>query len=410
MKKIENRIKASFAEETPDLRDRIMESIEHEEVAGRVGFSSQVIRKRAFSLRYCAVAAALVVTFLTGLISGSFIFGRTTDGGGDTDGSSQQGTSNDGVVPTELASLYIDVNPSVEIKVDLQGTVAEAKAANEDAEQIIGDMNLQGVEIKTALNAIIGSMYMKGYLTDSSNSMLISMKGDETKFESLLKTVVDETNDIFAEANISCSIIAQDCSKNDKTADLADKNSISVGKMTLIEKIIAVDDDYTDDDAEELAKLAIKDLNRLYASLFEKEDEDGDEGKGHGKDMIFGVLEEQSEDAIELAAEYLSQKLSLDIDEDDLTVLAVIPRNEKLDKFRYKLTYIVSVMYDLELYTLTVDCDGETVSETESDIGGGLFDDFPNVSDPFSPDDEHGDGSHSDRDGDEHGSHKPEKP
>ena len=372
MKEIEKRIKASFAEEKPDVRDRIMASCENEKVLERVEFSRHERTKSTFSWRYCAVAASLLVTFLVGLVSGSFIFGRTTDGTED------QGSLNgdtDGASSSELASVYIDVNPSIEIKVDLSGRIAECTSANDDAEAIIDGMNLVGVEIKTALNALIGSMYMKGYLADSANSMLISMQGDKTKFDTLLTTIVNDANDILAKANISCSIIAQDCSKNEQIGDLANKNHVSVGKMTLIEKIIAADEEYTDDDASELAKLAIKDLNRLDASFFDedgsKPEEDGDGDGTHGDpskpkpdgDIIFGVLEEQAEDALELASDYLSEKLSADIEEDALNVIAVIPKNLKLGKFNYKLIYSVTVLYGTEIYVLEVDCDEKSVTD-----------------------------------------------
>ena len=71
-----------------------------------------------------------------------------------------------------LAVVSLDVNPSIEISIDKNERVLDANPINDEASEIIGEMNLKGSDIDVACNAIVGSMLTHGYLTDIQNSLL----------------------------------------------------------------------------------------------------------------------------------------------------------------------------------------------------------------------------------------------
>ena len=54
--------------------------------------------------------------------------------------------------------MSIDVNPSIELEVNRQEKVLRATPLNDDAQTILDGMKLEGVNLKTAVNAVIGSM------------------------------------------------------------------------------------------------------------------------------------------------------------------------------------------------------------------------------------------------------------
>ena len=64
----------------------------------------------------------------------------------------------------------LDVNPSVELSINRKERVLKADALNEDARTILQGMDLKGVELNVAVNAIVGSMVSNGYL-DSDQSL-----------------------------------------------------------------------------------------------------------------------------------------------------------------------------------------------------------------------------------------------
>lgn len=65
------------------------------------------------------------------------------------------------------ATVYLDVNPSVELQINSRDKVLSANGENADGEVILGDMDLKGTDLDVALNAIIGSMVQHGYLNEA---------------------------------------------------------------------------------------------------------------------------------------------------------------------------------------------------------------------------------------------------
>mgnify|MGYP006965608655 FL=1 len=55
-------------------------------------------------------------------------------------------------------TVEMDVNPSIELRVNKAEKVISAEALNKDAQIILEDMKLKGVDVDVATNAIIGSM------------------------------------------------------------------------------------------------------------------------------------------------------------------------------------------------------------------------------------------------------------
>ena len=71
--------------------------------------------------------------------------------------------------------IDIDVNPSVEIRINRGEKVLSATALNEDAETVLRGMDLRNVDLNVAVNAIIGSMLKNGYLTSAGNAICVSV-------------------------------------------------------------------------------------------------------------------------------------------------------------------------------------------------------------------------------------------
>ena len=151
-------------------------------------------------------------------------------------------------------TIGIDVNPSLELKVNKQNEVREVVANNDDAESVLQDMDLVGSDINVAVNALIGSMVQLGYLDDLSNSILISVDGENS--EALRVELLDNLN-----IGDDYSVVSQEISDN--YSDLATEYNISEGKVQLINQVIASNPIHTFD---ELAGLSINELNLLLGS------------------------------------------------------------------------------------------------------------------------------------------------
>ena len=122
------------------------------------------------------------------------------------------------------STIDIDVNPSIELQVNKKEKIVKWQALNDDAKEILKDMDFKGVDIDIALNAIIGSMVTKGYLDDLSNSILISVDNNDTKkAEELRQKLVAKIDTLLNNDKIEGSVLSQTVSnnKNELTAPRA---------------------------------------------------------------------------------------------------------------------------------------------------------------------------------------------
>lgn len=153
------------------------------------------------------------------------------------------------------SKVGIDVNPSVELKINQKEKVLEVIANNEDGKKIISDMDLKGSDINVAVNALIGSMVKNGYITELANSILISVENnDNAKAETLRQEILNQIN----MENIS--IISQTVNEEKELTDLANQYNISLGKVKIIKQIMANNNLLTFD---QLADLSINELNLI---------------------------------------------------------------------------------------------------------------------------------------------------
>ncbi len=140
------------------------------------------------------------------------------------------------------AVIALDVNPSIEIEVDGKERVEEVRALNSDAEIVLEEMNLSGVDLNVAVNAIIGSMLKYGYLSTDQNSILISVDTDNQKLaEELKNKITNEVGTLLGKNNIEASVITQSFEKNSENDKKAEENGISKAKSALISKIISAE-------------------------------------------------------------------------------------------------------------------------------------------------------------------------
>lgn len=254
---LKSKIIEAFECETPDLRERIIASCEKEAqlpgLDAQADFVSKPARlpKKGAVLKWAAACAACLVLFVSGLLTGLLI----PDGEGDP------------IPPAEAAAfVYLDVNPSVELRVDSENNVLECLAANDDAEELLASLKLCGVDMNTALTAITGAMYVNGYLSIDSNSILVSVDAsDDEATSALLTDITENINTVFEKSTLECSVIAQGVKVNDELKQRAEENGVSVGKMHFVDKVISEMGAFSDEDVSDLVNMSIKDLNSMYS-------------------------------------------------------------------------------------------------------------------------------------------------
>ena len=88
-------------------------------------------------------------------------------------------------------TVDIDVNPSIELKINRQNRVIDADALNLDGVEILSGMNLKYVKLDNAIDAVLGSMILNGYLRTQDDSILVTvLMNEQTKAEQVKNEVV----------------------------------------------------------------------------------------------------------------------------------------------------------------------------------------------------------------------------
>lgn len=233
---IEQKVKKAFTSNVPDVLDQVLSECAKQE--GRVIMMTE-IKSRKRMIRWAASAAAMFVLLFAGLF-GTHVY--------------QTNSRVDSVVS-------LDVNPSIEIEINQKEKVLAVNPLNEDGKTVIGNMDFKGSDMETTVNALLGSMLRNGYLNDASNSILVSVYGnDSKKAGALQEKLSEEVSAMLQNETFSGAVLSQVVLPDSKLQELADKYGISLGKACLIQQYISQDPQYS---FEDLVDLTINELNLM---------------------------------------------------------------------------------------------------------------------------------------------------
>lgn len=167
-------------------------------------------------------------------------------------------------VPKVESVVSIDVNPSVELSVDRRDCVVEARPVNEDAEEILDDLQLNSKSLDTATDEIFQSMIQHGYLAPEKedNTILISVANKDTqRAEEIQQKVSQSVVQVLKTNNTQAKLIQQkDVQPTDELRQFADQHNISVGKADYVLKITQTDRSLN---PEELSSMSISQLSSI---------------------------------------------------------------------------------------------------------------------------------------------------
>ena len=160
------------------------------------------------------------------------------------------------------SKIGIDVNPSIELKINKKDKVIDVVANNDDGNKILNGMDLKGSDMNVAINALIGSMVKNGYIDELANSILISVEGNSAEEnEKLRQEIVNELNASLVNNNFS--IVSQTVTNETELENIAKQYNISLGKAKLIKDIIANNNLLTYD---QLANLSSNEVNLIASN------------------------------------------------------------------------------------------------------------------------------------------------
>ena len=235
-KKIEDMLKAEVASLTPDILPQLLDA-NYQQKGNVIEMNTQATPKKRKSIMYIAMAAAAALILVLGSVTMISLNYRID------------------------ATIGIDVNPSVELKINRSDKVVSANALNQDAEVILEGMDLKGTDITVAANAVVGAMVKNGYIDELKNSVLITVNdADEARAQQLKTELGDSINAALSEQSITAAVFSQTLVDDAEVAKLADQYGISLGKAYWVSMLSKADNSLS---ADLLSKLSINDLALL---------------------------------------------------------------------------------------------------------------------------------------------------
>lgn len=161
--------------------------------------------------------------------------------------------------------VSLDVNPSIELKVNKSEKVLVCTPFNEDAKAILADMgggaDLKGAKLDVAVNAIVGSLVRNGYLNSISSAIMISVEDNDTaRAEKLQRELTSTVDGVLQTSEAKASVLTQTLTQDAGLAQQARENNISTGKAALVNRVLALNPALKFD---ALAKLSVEELKDL---------------------------------------------------------------------------------------------------------------------------------------------------
>ena len=161
--------------------------------------------------------------------------------------------------------VSLDVNPSIELKVNRSERVLACTPLNEDAKAILADMgngaDLKGAKLDVAVNAIVGSLVRNGYLNSISSAIMISVEDKDTaRAEKLQRELTSTVDGVLQTSESRASVLTQTLTQDAGLTQQARENSISTGKAALVNRVLAINPSLKFD---ALAKLSVEELKDL---------------------------------------------------------------------------------------------------------------------------------------------------
>ena len=178
-----------------------------------------------------------------------------------------------------VATVSLDVNPSIEFRVNSFDKVISVKAMNDDGDQILNELDLKGMEIDEAIEAAIMAMKDDGIFDNGSDRGEVSItvfNKNEVKKNEMVDLLEGEINAFIAEADIDANVevegigaervaLATEFNENNEI-----EYTLTPGKLNLLEKLNAAQGN-TD-------KLAtVEDVEAFIGDLIDKLNDASDE-------------------------------------------------------------------------------------------------------------------------------------
>lgn len=170
--------------------------------------------------------------------------------------------------------VSLDVNPSIELKVNRGGRVISCAALNQDAAAVLfsmdGGADLKGAKLDVAVNAIVGALVKAGYMDSVSSAILISVEDSDLDRAARLQQELVAWVDGVLQSQAPGTAVFSQVLTHDAEVPAPEYESfnsgISAGKAALVRRVMEMNGTLALNSTtafEQLAALSVEELEDL---------------------------------------------------------------------------------------------------------------------------------------------------
>ncbi len=168
--------------------------------------------------------------------------------------------------------VAVDINPSVEFFTDAKGKVASVRAANEDAEVLLSDLELEGMPIEEAVEIVTEEAEQSGYITEENTDVSVTVGAETEEAEEELtekvEEAVNEGSDIAEVKPDEIKLTLAEQVKAIKATDPELYANLTVAKLKIINSIMEYDRSFTVEEGANMPTNKLVHLLKEYVDEF----------------------------------------------------------------------------------------------------------------------------------------------
>jgi hypothetical protein len=160
-------------------------------------------------------------------------------------------------VNTSASYIAVDINPSIILTTNPWDKVVEVEALNEDAETLLVDLVLIGLQADEAIELIIAEATEMGYidlLAEGEVAMVTAYNRDRVD-EELSEKIRDRVQDRLEKREMAVNVVGHEAVAEQK--ELANELGVTLGKVLFVQKMM---EKYPELGGDELYTMSIKDI------------------------------------------------------------------------------------------------------------------------------------------------------
>jgi hypothetical protein len=160
-------------------------------------------------------------------------------------------------VNTSASYIAVDINPSIILTTNPWEKVVEVEALNEDAETLLVDLVLIGLQADEAIELIIAEATEMGYidlLAEGEVAMVTAYNRDRVD-EELSEKIRDRVQDRLEKREMAVNVVGHEAVAEQK--ELANELGVTLGKVLFVQKMM---EKYPELGGDELYTMSIKDI------------------------------------------------------------------------------------------------------------------------------------------------------